>query len=116
NISEMLVKLGSLMSTDFLKIRLLVIRKIMPNQDDIETDRLEREIRKSIIGLIKKREEKVNRDELEGGYRSDYLGMLIKAYQESDDNKKISIDDLIDECKTFYVAGHKTTSSLLTWA
>ncbi|KAI3970763.1 hypothetical protein MKX01_024410 [Papaver californicum] len=116
NIFEMLVKLGSLMSTNFLKIRLPLIRKIMPNQDDIETDRLEREIRKSIIGLIKKREEKVNRGELEGGgYGSDYLGVLVKAYHESDSNKKISVDDMIDECKTFYFAGHETTTSLLTW-
>ncbi|KAI3954484.1 hypothetical protein MKW92_053469 [Papaver armeniacum] len=113
NIFEMLVKLGSLMSTDFLKIRIPVIRKIMPNEDDTESDRLEREIRKSIIGLIKKREEKVNGGEM--GYGSDYLAVLIKAYNESDGNKKISVDDLIDECKTFYVAGHETTTSLLTW-
>ncbi|MCL7024824.1 hypothetical protein MKW94_009191 [Papaver nudicaule] len=115
NIFEMLVKLGSLVSMNFLKIRLPVIRKLMPTKEDIESDRIEREIRKSIIGLIKKREEKVNRGELEGGYGNDYLGILVKAYHESDDSKKISVDDLIDECKTFYVAGHETTTSLLTW-
>ncbi|KAI3976672.1 hypothetical protein MKX01_008530 [Papaver californicum] len=56
NIFEMLVKLGSLISTNFLKIRLPVIRKLMPTKEDTESDRLEREIRKSITGLIKKRE------------------------------------------------------------
>ncbi|KAI3953674.1 hypothetical protein MKW98_017498, partial [Papaver atlanticum] len=115
NIFEMLVKLGSLISANFLKIRLPVIRKLMPNEEDAESDRLEREIRKSIIGLIKTREEKVKRGELEGGYGNDYLGVLVKAFHESDDNKKISVDDMVDECKTFYFAGHETTTSLLTW-
>jgi PHYB activation tagged suppressor 1 len=49
------------------------------------------------------------------GYGSDFLGLLLKAYHENDKTKKISIDDLIDECKTFYVAGHETTTSSLTW-
>ncbi|KAI3861952.1 hypothetical protein MKW98_018235 [Papaver atlanticum] len=115
NIFEMLVKLGSLISANFLKIRLPVIRKLMPSEEDAESDRLEREIRKSIIGLIKTREEKVKRGELEGGYGNDYLGVLVKAFHESDDNKKISVDDMVDECKTFYFAGHETTTSLLTW-
>jgi len=34
--------------------------------------------------------------------------MLIK-------NNRISIDDIIDECKNFYFAGQETTSSLLGW-
>ncbi|KAI3867385.1 hypothetical protein MKX03_036512 [Papaver bracteatum] len=109
NIFEMLVKLGSLISANFLKI------KLMSSEEDTESDRLEREIRKSIIRLIKTREEKVKRGELEGGYGNDYLGVLVKAFHESDDNKKIYVDDMVDECKTFYFAGHKTTTSLLTW-
>ncbi|KAF2298920.1 hypothetical protein GH714_029106 [Hevea brasiliensis] len=39
----------------------------------------------------------------------------FKAYNEADKNKKISIDDMIDECKNFYVAGQETTASSLTW-
>ncbi|OVA04879.1 Cytochrome P450 [Macleaya cordata] len=34
---------------------------------------------------------------------------------EADESKRISIEDMIDECKTFYFAGHETTTSLLTW-
>ncbi|XP_026402969.1 cytochrome P450 CYP749A22-like [Papaver somniferum] len=82
---------------------------------DIESDRLEREIRKSIIELIKKREEKAKKGELDGGYGNDYLGMLVKATHESDENKRISVQDVIDSCKTFLLAGHETTTGALTW-
>ncbi|XP_026407645.1 cytochrome P450 CYP749A22-like [Papaver somniferum] len=111
NVFEMMMKLGSIVSASFLKIRLPGIGKLMPNQDDIESDRLEQEIRKSILGLVQKREE----TRRNGGYGSDYLGMLMKATHEADEKKRISVDDMIDECKTFYLAGHETTTTLLTW-
>ncbi|KAI3919589.1 hypothetical protein MKX01_018412 [Papaver californicum] len=97
NIFEMMMKLGSIISASFLKIRL--------------PDRLEQEIRKSILGLVHKREE----TRRNGGYGSDYLGMLVKATHEADEKKRIPVDDMIDECKTFYLAGHKTATTLLTW-
>ncbi|KAI3842449.1 hypothetical protein MKX03_035056 [Papaver bracteatum] len=87
NIFEMMMKLGSIVSASFLKIRLPGIGKLMPNQDDIESDRLEQEIRKSILGLVQKREE----TERNGGYGSDYLGMLVKATHEADEKKRISV-------------------------
>lgn len=63
-------------------------------------------------------------------YGRDLLGLMLLAQQQGGSNpvksknnqrkqlKKIKFDNalLIDECKTFFVAGHETTSSLLTWA
>ncbi|OVA04878.1 Cytochrome P450 [Macleaya cordata] len=114
NIFEMLIKLASLLSANILKIRFPGIRKIMRTKDDIESEKLEQEITKSILEIIKKREEKMKKGELDG-YGGDYLGLLIKANHEADESKKISIEDMIDECKTFYIAGQETTTSLLTW-
>jgi hypothetical protein len=39
----------------------------------------------------------------------------VKVYRSADMTSRITIDDLIDECKNFYIAGHETTTSALTW-
>ncbi|CAI0390335.1 unnamed protein product [Linum tenue] len=46
---------------------------------------------------------------------TDFLGLLVKAYNGPDRHSSITLDDLINECKTFYVAGQETTASSLTW-
>lgn len=47
---------------------------------------------------------------------TDFLGHLVKATHDSDERYHLSIQDIIDECKTFYVSGDATTSLLLSWA
>ena len=86
----------------------------MKTHDDIESDKTEQDKRDSIIKIIKKRESNVMTGEVES-YGNDRLGVLMQAYHNVDETLKISLDDLIDECKTFYIAGHETTASLLTW-
>ncbi|KAF6140066.1 hypothetical protein GIB67_001807 [Kingdonia uniflora] len=83
--------------------------------DEMESEKLENGIRESFIQIIRKRKEKIKMGESEGD-GCDYLGFLVRAYQDTDNNKRISIEDVIDECKTFYFAGHETTTSLLSWA
>jgi hypothetical protein len=54
------------------------------------------------------------------GYGSDLLGIMMTANQKelggSQRNLSMTIDEIMDECKTFFFAGHETTSNLLTWA
>jgi PHYB activation tagged suppressor 1 len=50
-----------------------------------------------------------------GDFGSDFLGILLLAHHETDKAKRISVEDIIDECKTFYFAGHETTRTSLTW-
>ncbi|KAF2298916.1 hypothetical protein GH714_029091 [Hevea brasiliensis] len=107
NLFDMLTKWPSLLPETTLKI-------FLKNQDDIESDKLERGMRDSIIKMITAREEEVLMGKLDN-YGTDFLGLLPKAHHETVLAKKITIDDLIDECKTFYVAGHETTASSLTW-
>lgn len=61
-----------------------------------------------------KKREKLRRGEGES-FGDDFLGLHLNAHYDSNENDKISIDDIIDECKTFYSAGHGTTSILLSW-
>lgn len=49
-------------------------------------------------------------------FGNDYLGQLMKLLHESDTNKRITIDQMIDEVRTLYGAGHLTTTSLLGWS
>ncbi|KAJ0094970.1 hypothetical protein Patl1_16642 [Pistacia atlantica] len=88
-----------------------ILRK---THDESESDELQQGVRASIMKILKKREENVKTEELDS-YGSDFLGKLLKAYHSKDETKKISLDDMIDECKTFYIAGHETTTNLLSW-
>lgn len=45
--------------------------------------------------------------------RHDLLGMFLAA--RDDDNQPMSIQQLTDECKTMFLAGHETTALTLTW-
>ena len=47
--------------------------------------------------------------------RTDYLGLLLKAHHDIDECYRLSIQDVIDDCKTFYSVGHVTISLLLSW-
>ena len=36
-----------------------------------------------------------------GSFGNDFLQLLVKAYHDANSSPKISIKDLVDECKTF---------------
>ncbi|OIT00020.1 PREDICTED: cytochrome P450 CYP749A22-like [Nicotiana attenuata] len=110
NIFQMLMKLALLVSRNAHKIRFPGISQIWKSRDEIESEKLEQGIRDSITRIIKKREEEIIGEEHNFG--SDFLGKLLEANQE---DYRISVEDIVDECKTFYFAGHETTTSLLGW-
>ncbi|PKU84032.1 cytochrome P450 CYP749A22 [Dendrobium catenatum] len=96
---------------NFQVVRLPFFRKLAPNEDDMESDKIEQFIRESIQNLMLRREMRKFNGE-DDGYGDDLLGSLMRAYRE---NESISLDDIIDECKTFYFVGQETTSMMLSW-
>ncbi|ERN17806.1 hypothetical protein AMTR_s00047p00168890 [Amborella trichopoda] len=68
-----------------------------------------------LMKMIKAREEKVKNGESDG-YGKDFFGTLLESNHDTQDGAKHSLQDIIDECKTFYFAGHETTNGLLIWA
>ncbi|KAL4273644.1 hypothetical protein GQ457_13G029220 [Hibiscus cannabinus] len=81
--------------------------------DLLESDKLAKGIRDCVMEIVKNRENKVVSGE--EGFGNDFLGLLVKAYHGSDDENRLSLEDLVDECKTFYFAGQETVNSLLAW-
>ena len=67
---------------------------------------------------------KSGHDRADSSYGNDLLGLMMAANHQRElkaDKKKnlsmmMSISEIIGECKTFFFAGHETTSTLLTWA
>ncbi|KAL2455882.1 Cytochrome [Abeliophyllum distichum] len=114
NIFEMLTRLGFIVAKSSKKYRFPCIEKIFRTEYNIESDRIVQSLRDSIMAIVKNREEKVMTGEADN-FGSDFLGSLLKVHHDSDKKNRISVDDVIDECKVFYIAGHETTSSLLSW-
>ncbi|KAG9451183.1 hypothetical protein H6P81_011148 [Aristolochia fimbriata] len=80
--------------------------------------RLEKRLRNNLKSIIETKQKM--KDSGKGhGYGDDLLGLMLAASNEESNKKDgacLTIDEIVDECKTFFFAGHETTSNLLTWA
>ncbi|XP_050270651.1 cytochrome P450 CYP749A22-like [Quercus robur] len=114
-IFQMLMKLASLTAINGYKLRFPGISKIYKTNDEIESEELEKDIHDSILEIIKKREMKVMTREFGSSTGGDFLDLLLKAHHDANVDRRISVQDIVDECKTFYIAGQETTTTLLTW-
>lgn len=85
----------------------------MKSKDEIESEKLEQGIKDCILQIIKKRNQK---SEERVTCKGNFLEKLLEANSQPTNNQWISLEDIVDECKTFYFAGHETTSSLLGWS
>ncbi|KAK4479839.1 hypothetical protein RD792_015381, partial [Penstemon davidsonii] len=114
NIFDMLTKLGIILFKNSDKVRPWGIDKIVKSRDDIESDVIEKSLRDSVLEIVRKREEFYLMGKSKK-FGSDFLGSLLKVHHDEDKKNRISIENVIDECKVFFLAGHETTSTLLAW-
>ncbi|KAL4567992.1 hypothetical protein LXL04_023591 [Taraxacum kok-saghyz] len=87
--------------------------KILKTNDDLRSDELQNTIQDLILKTIKEREKIMVVDADTWG--NDFLGQLVRANHDIDERYQLSIQDIVDECKTFYVSGDGTTSLVLSW-
>lgn len=83
----------------------------MPTKKNRISGRLDKEIRKSLTRLIDQRT-KMNRVVSEE-CPQDLLQHMIKASFSS--RNAITIQDIVEECKSIFFAGKDTMSNLMTW-
>ncbi|KAF3943280.1 hypothetical protein CMV_030146 [Castanea mollissima] len=116
NIFQMLMKLSSITAINGHKLRFPGISKIYKTNAEIESEELEKGIYYSILEIIKKREMKVTAREFGSSTGcDDFLELLLKAHHDANVGRRITVQDMVDECKTFYIAGQETTTALLAW-
>ncbi|CAN4100200.1 unnamed protein product [Withania somnifera] len=86
--------------------------RFLPTKKNIISWRLDKDVRNSLMKLIEHRKKEGPKDLLE---------VMIKASSTYSNNNSsssagtIKVDEIVEECKTMFVAGKYTTSSLLTW-
>ncbi|KAJ0545463.1 putative secologanin synthase [Helianthus annuus] len=72
------------------------------------------ELRSVLMAIIDKRKKAIERGE---GKHDDLLGILLESNKKEIEEHGVgmSMEDVIEECKLFYVAGSETTSNLIVW-
>ncbi|KAK8365114.1 hypothetical protein V6Z11_A02G030900 [Gossypium hirsutum] len=113
-IFAMLDKSTIIVSQNLSKTRIPLISKLWKSADLLESEKLAKEIQDRVMKIVKKREDKVVNGEV-NSFGNDFLGLLVNAFHDSDEKNRISLEDLVAECKTFYFAGQETVNSLLAW-
>ncbi|XP_066350530.1 cytochrome P450 709B2-like [Miscanthus floridulus] len=89
--------------------------KYLPTKNNRLKWMLEKKIKMMLMAIIQPRLASNG-----SGYGDDLLGLMLEAcltmeQGEKRDELTLTMDEIIDECKTFFFAGHETTSHLLTW-
>ncbi|KAJ8898771.1 hypothetical protein K2173_005099 [Erythroxylum novogranatense] len=87
----------------------------LPTPSNIQAWKLDRKVKNKIKQIIRSRM-KSHATNSDPSYGDDLLGLIIGASEHKESSSpKLSMDEIMEECKTFFFAGHETTSSLLTW-
>nr|CAB3458725.1 unnamed protein product [Digitaria exilis] len=108
---QCLKELQSITFSSFFVVQIPGFR-YLPTEENRRVWKLDKEVRTTLMKIIKNRlaaKEKT-------GYGNDLLGLMLEAWApEHGGDQLLSMDEIVNECKTFFFAGQETTERLLTW-
>ncbi|RWR89089.1 Cytochrome P450 72A15 [Cinnamomum micranthum f. kanehirae] len=90
----------------------------LPTKDNIRRKEINIEVESMVTEMIQKRKKAM---EMGDAAEDDMLTVMVEAYlkesQQSGDSKSLGLtfEEVLEECKLFFFAGHETTSVLLTF-
>ncbi|PON41244.1 Cytochrome P450, E-class, group I [Trema orientale] len=90
--------------------------RFIPTKKNRRRYKLDNEIKEIIRDLIRRKQQG-----MQNKLEEDLLSLLLQKcklgdqFASHDHNNCLTIDDVIEECKLFYIAGQETTANLLTW-
>ncbi|XP_039173356.1 cytochrome P450 CYP72A219 [Eucalyptus grandis] len=95
----------------------IVIASLLPTKLRKRMKEINCKVRGLLEDIVTKREKTMKEGRADDD--DDLLGLLLKSnmkeIRESSDQKGMSMEDVIGECKAFNFAGQETTAVLLTW-
>ncbi|XP_047956577.1 cytochrome P450 CYP72A219-like [Salvia hispanica] len=92
--------------------------RYIPTKRNRRMKEINSQLCRQLRGIINKREESMGKGECAD---DDLLGILLKSNEreirENDGSSSagMSIEEVVEECKTFYLSGQESTSNLLSW-
>ncbi|KAL3527053.1 hypothetical protein ACH5RR_011709 [Cinchona calisaya] len=89
--------------------------RFFPSKYNREIKSLKMEVETLLMEIIQSRKDCVEIGR-SNSYGNDLLGLLLNEMQKKKGNGfSLNLQLIMDECKTFFFAGHETTALLLTW-
>lgn len=90
--------------------------RFFPSKYNREIKALKGKVEGLLMEIIQSRKDGVEIGR-SSSYGNDLLGMLLNEMQKKKNGNGLSLNlqIIMDECKTFFFAGHETTALLLTW-
>ncbi|KAF5794082.1 putative secologanin synthase [Helianthus annuus] len=88
--------------------------RFIPTRANKKFKENDKELRLVLMGIINKRKKAIETGE---GNFDDLLGLLLESNKKEIEEHGVglSMEDVIEECKLFYIGGSETTSNLIVW-